>query len=236
MIKKGVKIFFLVTGMVIIIFCILIAVGVLVEKGILKTEDNTHISVEYTPKEDFNRIDEVKIPDSEYHKTLQEAIDNNGIKSEEGKEYQKRIDEVIKRWENDDYILIFFRSVKNQNEECFTMAKFKKKCIDEKERYVFLTDIPSDYEIDSIYLGDIRENIKGHLKLTDYMQNINIYGKDTRFIYGESRFKEIENLEIEGQKPTGIIVYEVFGETWYFWYYEKFKSDKAGNSLEFTFE
>lgn len=132
--------------------------------------------------------------------------------------------------------MIFYRAVKNENEECLTIAKFKKKIIDEKEKYVFLTGIPSYYEKDAIYIGgSIEKLIDSQLEFTDFIQNINIGNPKKRFIYGEVRFEEIKNLKIEGQEPTEIIPYKVFGEQWYFWYYENFKSNKAGNSLEFTF-
>ena len=73
------------------------------------------------------------------------------------------------------------------------------------------------------------------MTLGDYMQSVNIDPSKGRFIYGESRYKEIYRLKVEGQKPTEIIPYKVFREQWYFWYYENLESDKAGNQLEYTY-
>lgn len=237
MIKKGIKIFLVSLGIGALILVSLIIIGVVIQIGnITPEEEEPRVSIKYTSEGKPPGVDEDSITDSEYHETLQEALYNNGVKSKEGKEYEKTIDEIIKSWENDNYILIFFRAVKNKEEECLTMAKFKKKLIDEKEKYVFLTGIPTYHSRDAIYIGGSIENlVDSQLDFTDFMQNINIDNHQTRFIYGEVQFEEIKNLKIEGEKPTDIIQYKVCGEVWYLWYYEKFESDKAGNTLEITF-
>ncbi len=38
----------------------------------------------------------------------------------------EQIDEEIARFENENYVSIYLRSVKDQNTECLTFAKFKK--------------------------------------------------------------------------------------------------------------
>lgn len=233
MIKKVIKVALIGLGIVVLIFCMLLFIVFLMDVGMIKTEEEKlRISVKYTPGEKTTRVKEDEIPDSEYQSTLEEALLHSGV---EGEAYQKQIDEIIKSWENDQYMLVFFRSVRDKNEECFTMAKFKKKLIDGKMRYVFVTGIPECYERGELFISSRKESVSGQLTFSDYMQNINIHSQNTRFIYGESKFKEIKNLEVEGQEPTEIVPYEVFGETWYLWYYEEFKSEKSGSTLEFTF-
>lgn len=91
MLKKIIKIFLVGIGIVTLVLIILIIIGVLIEKGIIKTEEKPRISVEYTPGESSSNFDENSIPDSDYSETLQEALDNNGVKLEEGREYEKKL-------------------------------------------------------------------------------------------------------------------------------------------------
>jgi len=232
---KILKISLICAGAILSIFLLLLVTGILLNHGILKRKGaQPEVTVKYTPGGSFSDIDEGNIADSEYQETLQEALYRNGIEMEGETEYQKNIDEIIKTFENDDYISIFFRSVRDSKLECFTMAKFKKKTIDGKVKYVFLTSIPRAAPKDGWYIDNFEENIRGHLTLCDFMQNVNISPESTRFLYGESRFKEIYQLQIEGQKPTEIIPYEIFGEQWYFWYYEDLQSSKVGSQIELT--
>ena len=43
--------------------------------------------------------------------------------------------------------------------------------------------------------------------------------------------KDIYNTKVEGKEPDEIIYFEICDKPFYFWYYENFQSDKAGNSL-----
>ena len=58
----------------------------------------------------------------------------------------EQIDEEIARFENENYVSIYLRSVKDQNTECLTFAKFKKKMIEGEEMYTFITSIPTETE------------------------------------------------------------------------------------------
>ena len=42
------------------------------------------------------------------------------------------------------------------------------------------------------------------------------------------------SLEVEGQKPDGIIEYEEYGRTMYMWYYNDLKSNKRGDCLSYS--
>ena len=46
--------------------------------------------------------------------------------------------------------------------------------------------------------------------------------------------KEIYSLEVEGQKPDGIIEYEEYGRTMYMWYYNDLESNKRGDCLSYS--
>ena len=70
------------------------------------------------------------------------------------------------------------------------------------------------------------------LALSDYDQEMNVDPENTRFVWGFSLTKEIYNLKVEGQSPTGIVAYDVVGRTEYFWYYENPDSKKAGSTLK----
>lgn len=55
-----------------------------------------------------------------------------------------------------------------------------------------------------------------------------------RFIFGGLDTEDVKKLKIEGQSPTGIIEFPLYGEKRYFWYYENLISDKP--SSEFNIE
>lgn len=237
MMKKGIKIVAICVAVLLGLFFIICIIGVLVEKGVLgQEEDEPEITVKYKydPKQEMSR--EEDIPDSEYQDTLQKALEEGRTDLEEETEYQTNVDEVIMSLENEEYISVFFRSVKDKDQECFTIAKFRKKDIGGETKYFFLSGFPSIYTTSDSYFGDNFEKyIRGNLTLGDYMQSVNIDPSKGRFIYGESRYKEIYRLEVEGQRPTEIIPYKVFGEQWYFWYYKNLASDKVGSQLEYTY-
>ena len=85
-----------------------------------------------------------------------------------------------------------------------------------------------------LLISDITELIHSSLKLSDFQQDLNPNYPDTRFVFGYAHDKEIYSLEVEGQKPDGIIEHKHFGEIWYFWYFTDLQSDKEGNELEYT--
>lgn len=236
MMKKGIKIAAICVAVLLGLFFIIYIIGTLVEKGVLgQEEDEPEITVKYKydPKQEISGAED--IPDSKYQDTLQKALEEGRTDLEEETEYQTNVDEVIMSLENEEYISVFFRSVKDKDQECFTMAKFRKKDIDGETKYFFISAFPRETEREALYLDDFKEIIGGNLALSDYMQSVNINPAKGRFIYGENRHKEIYKLEVEGERPTEIIPYKVFGEQWYFWYYENLESDKAGSQLEYTY-
>ena len=181
-------------------------------------------------------IDEEAIEDSKYYDSVQEASEARKSSSDAEQGYMCNIDEIIFQAESDGYVTIFYRSVKNEKVEGFTLAKFKKKVFDGKTKYAFLTCSFSESKKDSWTVMGFEELLKHILALSDYERDMSVYPGEKRFIWGNSKSESVFNLKIEGQEPTGIIPYECFGEQRYFWYYEDLQSDKPGNLLEYTFE
>ena len=223
---------------IVLLFIIMIGVGVLVDLGILKSspDEPPEIRVEYKSQAIGEPIDEDSIPDSEYYPSPEQAMKNSSFQVEPEEVYQKNMDEVIAKFENDKYASVYFKSVKDKNTECLTFAKFKKKVIDGEERYTYITGFPTETERDGFTIGTLESLVQGQLALSAFTQSVNIDPENTRFVWGDCNSKEIYKLKIEGQKPSGIIPYESFGEKWYFWYYENLESDIAGSQLQFTLD
>ncbi len=180
-------------------------------------------------------IDEDAIEDSEYRNTIEEALKYQGDNSNPENAYMYNVDEVLFQLESDKYSTIYYRSVKSKTEECYTMAKLKKKLIDGNIKYVFLSCNYSEMEDNAWIVGSFESIVESKLKLLDVARDLGP-NPEKRFVYGDTKDEKIFKLKIEGQEPTGIIPYESFDEQWYFWYYEDLKSDKPGSQLEFTVE
>ena len=210
-------------------------IGTLVQHGVLKTtEGKPEVTINYDPNHMPKKIDEEAILDSSYYDSFDEALEHG--RDADVEDYKKHVDEVIKRFENERYVTLYFKSIKDENTECFTLAKFRKKEIAGKIKYTYLTCNASESNRNSPVIGTVQDNTEGQLTLSDFEQNVNIEPEKTRFVYGDSNSKEIYKLRVEGQEPTEIVPYKNFDEQWYFWYYENLENDKAGSQLEVTFE
>ena len=88
---------------IILLFIIMIGVGVLVDLGILKSspDEPPEIRVEYKPQNISEPIDEDSIPDSEYYPSPEQAMKNSSFQVEPEEVYQKNMDEVIAKFENE---------------------------------------------------------------------------------------------------------------------------------------
>ncbi len=193
----------------------------------------TEISINGDVPDFLSDFDEDTIADSEYYDTIEESLRN--AKKHEGQEYMNNMDEVIFELESEDYVTVYYRSIKDEKSECFTMAKFKKKEIDGKVKYAPVRREYCEANVNSWYTESLEENLESNMNLFPFFS---ILGPDPekRFFYGDTKDEKIFKLKIEGQEPTEIIPYESFGEQWYFYYYEDLKSDKPGSQLEFTVE
>ena len=99
---------------IILLFIVMIGVGVLVDLGILKSspDEPPEIRVEYKPQNISEPIDEDSIPDSEYYPSPEQAMKNSSFQVEPEEVYQKNMDEVIAKFENENYASVYFKSIK----------------------------------------------------------------------------------------------------------------------------
>ena len=130
---------------------------------------------------------------------------------------------------------IFYRAGSDNNPvQGFVMARCKKQVDEASVQYAFMNATPVTTKADSILISDITELIHSSLKLSDFQQDLNPNYPDTRFVFGYAHDKEIYSLEVEGQKPDGVIEINVYDRTMYLWYYDDLKSDKRGNNLSYS--
>lgn len=189
----------------------------------------------------INEIDDSEIAESDYYASLEEAIANAEIYYDEYESYQKTMDYIIMKFENENYISIYYQSNHGKEEICNTFAKFKVREKEGKKEYAFVESYPFLIQKDNTQKETAFNSIESQLSISDYRQGINIEAENTRFVWGNTqessleKSQKMENFQVEGQNPDGIIEYEAFGETWYFWYFHNLNSDKDGYELEYTF-
>ena len=144
-------------------------------------------------------------------------------------EYLKKITKELVRFENEEYVVVFYQAVKDQNEEALVMAKLKKL-----EENAYHTIYVTPMEIYTKDQNSLDQNIIREEELIRHAINASVHGEDIWnlndskgfFLRGISIEENIQNLKIENQEPTQIIPYESLGKKRYFWYYENFESDK----------
>ena len=211
-----------------IIICIVVTgfLGIILLSFIDKDNSNEEapqVNIEYQGQIQTTKMQEEDIPDSDYYPTVAEAVQNADIDVEEGEEYQRNIDNVIAKFENDDYLSIYFQSFKGDDEICDTFVKLIKKLVNDETLYAVLRETTEVSKINSWYMGTALEALHGQLTLSDYSRIYGIDSEHCRFIWGSLRKDEMEEdesidkLQVEGKKPDGIIEYQEFGDTWYFW-------------------
>ena len=243
--KKFLKILLIIVGIVFLIFAALICIGLFVDY-------DDHIEngrYTYVPEDDnkdnayveFNLSDYDK-KDSEliYYSSVEEAILNSPLNAENEEfsvpeDFLNHVDEILHIWNGKQYDTIFYRAGSDNNPvQGFVMARCKKQVDEASVQYAFMNATPVTTKADSILISDITELIHSSLKLSDFQQDLNPNYPDTRFVFGYAHDKEIYSLEVEGQKPDGIIEHKHFGEIWYFWYFTDLLSDKSGQKLNYT--
>lgn len=225
--------------MIVIIFGCIVGLGYLGQTtnggSLVKSNKETERYIpqkirKYKPIKNYN-ADETKLLDDNYADSIEEALVRSSNNYEKGEEYRGHIDKIIKQFENEHYTSVFFISEKDDTEASLTFAKFKIKEINQKKKYAYVT---STYEVikkGRPYDKDTMSLMKSQLALSDALQDLNIGSENKRFIYGNVHKKDIYNTKVEGKEPDEIIYFEIRDKPFYFWYYENFQSDKAGNSL-----
>mgnify|MGYP006887519402 CR=1 FL=1 len=243
--KKFLKILLIIVGIVFLIFAALICIGLFVDY-------DDHIEngrYTYVPEDDnkdnayveFNLSDYDK-KDSEliYYSSVEEAILNSPLNAENEEfsvpeDFLNHVDEILHIWNGKQYDTIFYRAGSdNDPVQGFVIARCKKQVEEATVQYAFMNATPVTTKADSILISDITELIHSSLKLSDFQQDLNPNYPDTRFVFGYAHDKEIYSLEVEGQKPDGVIEINVYDRTMYLWYYDDLKSDKRGNNLSYS--
>ena len=229
--KKFLKILLIIVGIVFLIFAALICIGLFVDY-------DDHIEngrYTYVPEDDnkdnayveFNLSDYDK-KDSEliYYSSVEEAILNSPLNAENEEfsvpeDFLNHVDEILHIWNGKQYDTIFYRAGSdNDPVQGFVMARCKKQVEEATVQYAFMNATPVTTKADSILISDITELIHSSLKLSDFQQDLNPNYPDTRFVFGYAHDKEIYSLEVEGQKPDGVIEINVYDRTMYLWYYK----------------
>ena len=165
-----------------------------------------------------------------YYDSVEEALANE-TRVLKDDPYMRQVDEIIKRWESDEYAVIYYRAIKDSKTEGFVTCKFKVQN-KEKRQYAVMACSPTESNVNDKFLKtDPIEHVRSFIELEGYVTNYSV-DDDKKFRNGFSRLPEIESLTIEGVPPTEIIKYEVFGKTEYMWYYEDFNFDKPIPELD----
>ena len=245
--KKFLKIMLIIIGAISLIFVALIGIGLFVD-----VEYDDHIEngrYTYVPEEENkgNEYIEFKLTDNgkddsklTYYNSIEEAILNSPLKAEHEnlsapEDFLNHVDEILHIWNGKQYDTIFYRAGSDNNPvQGFVMARCKKQVEEASVQYAFMNATPVTTKEDSILISDITELIRSSLKLSDFQQDLNPNYPDTRFVFGYAHDKEIYSLEVEGQKPDGVIEINVYDRTMYLWYYDDLKSDKRGNNLSYS--
>ena len=174
------------------------------------------------------------------YSSVEEAILNSPLNAENEEfsvpeDFLNHVDEILHIWNGKQYDTIFYRAGSDNNPvQGFVMARCKKQVEEASVQYAFMNATPVTTKADSILISDITELIRSSLKLSDFQQDLNPNYPDTRFVFGYAHDKEIYSLEVEGQKPDGVIEINVYDRTMYLWYYDDLKSDKRGNNLSYS--
>ena len=243
--KKFLKILLIIVGIVFLIFAALICIGLFVDY-------DDHIEngrYTYVPEDDnkdnayveFNLSDYDK-KDSEliYYSSVEEAILNSPLNAENEEfsvpeDFLNHVDEILHIWNGKQYDTIFYRAGSdNDPVQGFVIARCKKQIENESTQYAFVNATPATTTPATTYGGDFKKFIHLSLTISDIQQDLNPNYPDTRFVFGYAHDKEIYSLEVEGQKPDGIIEYEEYGRTMYMWYYNDLKSNKRGDCLSYS--
>lgn len=180
----------------------------------------------------IGEIPNLKKPDSIYADTMEEALTLNSDYYFKRYPYMSKVSDIIKIFENDEYSVMFYHTVKDSKTEGEIASKFKTRKINGKKQYALELVV-----LEEARKGRWRDKplktVRQAAPLYDYLTEFGLT-EGNRFIYGSLGTEKVKTLKIEGQSPTEVIEYTVLGKKEYFWYYENLISDKP--SAEFDIE
>lgn len=152
--------------------------------------------------------------------------------------YIDQVSYIIKVFENNNNSAMFYLSDKNSKEGAFVAAKFSIKTVNTKKQYALIDIIRQGYG------NSKKREVSPEKTLSIFCQYIQVFDmanlsnlgieEGNRFIFGGIDTVDVNKLKIEGQSPTEVIEFPLYGEKNYFWYYKNLISDKP--SSEFNIE
>lgn len=172
-------------------------------------------------------------PEPVYQDTMEEALAINDTYYFKNYLYMSKVNDVIKVFENDEYAVMFYHSIKDNKTDGFIASKFIKKKVNGKNQYALILVLPVEGGGKSI--SKPLKAVRDTAPFFDYFGNFGIT-EGNRFIFGSLKSEEVKKLKIEGQSPTEVIEYISNGEKEYFWYYDNLISDKPSTELNIEIE
>lgn len=148
------------------------------------------------------------------------------------------ISTLIKQLENDRYVLIFYLTDYGDDEAAFAVAKLEKSG-EQLEKYRCISSASSTFFKTGDYKMDIeneREIVKNFIMFSRENWKLDISSQNKQLVWGIGCNPLIFTLKIEGQEPTEIIEFDLFGRKGYLWYYEDMLSDKPYDEWEIFLE
>lgn len=229
-IKYLVTVTLIIIGIIVALFFLLVFLALIAPKD-QKTK-NGSVIIEYNGE---GRLPNDKKPDPIYADTMEEALTVNDTYYFKSYPYMSKVNDVIKVFENDDYATMFYHSVKNKKKEGLVASKFKIRTINGKKQYALILVFPTEMGKKGERWGNRLKGLCDAAPLFDYLAIYGISDKD-RFIFGSIDTEKVKTMKIEGQSPTEVIEYTLYGYKEYFWYYENLKSNKPSAEFDIKME
>lgn len=150
--------------------------------GNLSDNDKPELTIEYKELPSQEKRDEESIPDSEYYKTVEEAMLNVDIEFEEDREYIKRMENIIASFENENYKSVYYQVYKNEETVSGVLVLFKIKEIDGIKKYTTIRGTTSETDIDTKYEKNLTKGLERDIKIVDLLQGENIAPNSTKML------------------------------------------------------
>ena len=236
---KYIGLFILAIILLFMVLAILIVFLALKSKSEGSSADNSqHIIFEIGAKEMPN----FEEPDPVYADTKEEALVavNQEIYFSDDYLYASKVSDIIKVFENDEYATMVYFSKRDPKEGALVFSKFKIRTGKGKKQYALLTAIIQGHG----YPGKNKITPESEFRLfcqaiqvsdISNLRDLSIV-EGNRFVFGGLDAEYVKRLKIEGQSPTEIIEYTLYGEKRYFWYYENLISDKPSSEFDIEIE
>ena len=211
--KKFLKIMLIIIGAISLIFVALIGIGLFVD-----VEYDDHIEngrYTYVPEEENKDNEYVEFTINDYDKNNAKLV------------YYDTIEEAIQ-----------LSTLNAENEELSVPADFLNH-VDEtlhiwqgkKYDTIFYRAGNDNDDIQGLVMARCKKQIQnGHTQYA-FINATPVTTKRDRILLDD---KEIYSLEVEGQKPDGVIEINVYDRVMYLWYYNDLQSNKRGDCLSYS--